>query len=157
MTSLFENNLFLNLCIYSATIAMTLGCYNITKALVHKCKFSLFSFPIAILCPFDHWLSVILIFWLIKFLLIISWQKNGFPVPYLARILNAFAGTVIPICMLSHLPAWCFSWARLASMREFGATFRTGLRREAKDWPLIGENTLQLAGDDSGLLYIPVG
>ncbi len=42
-------------------------------------------------------------------------------------------------------------------MRDNGATFRTGLRREAKDWPLIGENTLQLAVDDSGLLYIPVG
>lgn len=42
-------------------------------------------------------------------------------------------------------------------MVDNGATFRTRLRSEAKDWPLIGENTPQLAGDDSGLLYIPVG
>lgn len=39
------------------------------------------------------------------------------------------------------------------SKRDNGATFRMRLKREMKDWPLTGENTLQLAGDGSGFLY----
>lgn len=60
--------------------------------------------------------------------------ENGFSVPYLARISNE---TVIPIFMLSHFPALCFSWTGLAAVRDNSATFRTGLRREATDWPLV--------------------
>lgn len=63
----------------------------------------------------------------------------------------AFAGTVIPICVLSCLPSWCYLfWGggdggpAEFSKRDNGATFRMRLKTEGKDWPLTGENILQL-------------
>lgn len=106
-------------------------------------------------CPFDHWLPVILILGLDRFAgayiltelhslyLALTWLK------YYMLFLQ------IPTCILVLLHAWYFSWTWLAAVEDNGPAFRTGFRRESKDWPLIGENILQLAGDDSGLFTNP--